>query len=70
MSLLDKLLGKKQSAHPAGTAQPERSDLPPTIKFWDSYGRIVEIPREEWRKLLPGNFKQHWNAPDDLAMRP
>ena len=49
----DKLFGRK----PAGTpptpppvpktapvaAEPVQKDLPPTIKAWDSYGRIMEV---------------------------
>lgn len=38
------------------------------MKVWDAYGRIGEIPREEWRtQVLPVNFQKHWNHPDDLA---
>lgn len=38
------------------------------MKVWDDYGRICEIPREEWRtNVLPHNFQTSWNKPDDLA---
>ena len=38
------------------------------LKVWDAYGRICEIPREEWRtKVLPLNFRKTWNKPDELA---
>jgi tetratricopeptide (TPR) repeat protein len=38
------------------------------MKVWDDYGRICEIPREEWRtKVLPHNFQSNWNQPDALA---
>ena len=38
------------------------------LKVWDAYDRVMEISREEWRKkVLPGNFRNAWNKPDDLA---
>lgn len=38
------------------------------LKAWDAYGRVCEIPREEWRtKVLPHNFRTAWNKPEDLA---
>lgn len=67
MGLFDKLLVKKQTLPPAQPVKPEKSDVPATITVWDNYGRTVEVPREEWRKMLPSNFKQYWSAPDGLA---
>jgi hypothetical protein len=38
------------------------------MKVWDSYGRIMEITREDWRtKVLPGTFQQAWKNADELA---
>lgn len=38
------------------------------IKAFDAYGREIQITREDWRKkVLPGQFKQHWNNPEMLA---
>ncbi|MGC3988943.1 MAG: tetratricopeptide repeat protein [Chthoniobacteraceae bacterium] len=41
---------------------------PATIKTFDSWGRMHEVPREEWRKnvLLP-NLRNVWTNPDSLA---
>jgi tetratricopeptide (TPR) repeat protein len=68
MGLFDKLLGKKQPspAAPALQATPA-PEVPATVRVWDSYGRLLEVPREEWRKLLPGNFQAAWTTPDKLA---
>lgn len=69
MGLFDKLFGKKESApQPAAPTQATPPNAPVMVKVWDNYGRMMEIPREEWRtKVLPGNFKQHWNNADGLA---
>ena len=69
MGFFDKLFGKRKSApQPDTSAQTDPPNAPAMIKAWDSYGRMVEIPREEWRrKVLPDNFKQHWNDADGLA---
>ena len=38
------------------------------MKVWDAYGRVGEIPREEWRtKVLPVNFQNAWNNADQLS---
>lgn len=38
------------------------------MKCWDDYGRVCEIPREDWRtKVLPINFQRTWNDADKLA---
>lgn len=48
--------------------QPSAPNKAHTIKVWDAYGRILEIPREEWRtKVMPDNFKKAWDKPDELA---
>lgn len=73
MSLFDKLLGKKQDASQPPTLTPPPASPPPPgapamLKAWDAYGRICEIPREEWRtKVLPHNFRNAWNKPEELA---
>src|SRR5436190_9306803 len=73
MSFLGKLLGKKsEAAQPPLLTPPPASPPPPgapaMLKAWDEYGRICEIPREEWRtKVLPLNFRNTWNKPDELA---
>ena len=73
MSFLSKLFGKKLDPSPAPLLTPPPVSPPPdgapaTMKVWDDYGRICEIPREEWRtKVLPHNFQTNWNKPDDLA---
>src|ERR1041385_3783482 len=73
MSFFGKLLGKKNSLQqPPALIPPPASPPPPgapqMLKAWDAYGRIVEISREDWRtKVLPGNFRNAWNKPDELA---
>jgi tetratricopeptide (TPR) repeat protein len=69
----------KVPAQPPATPPPAKSPLahfspaplpgaPARLKAWDAYGRTCEIPREEWRtKVLPANFRDAWNKPDDLA---
>jgi hypothetical protein len=64
MSLFDKIFAKKKPPAPPKADPP---NPPATIKVWDSYGRIAELPREQWRKLLPDNFKKQWNSPNELA---
>ena len=69
---LSKLFGKKAEAVASPLTPPPASppppDAPKTMKAWDAYGRIVEIPRENWRtKVLPGNFRSVWNQPEKLA---
>lgn len=74
MGFFDKLFRKKEAEPPpsptpapvpAGSSTPASSAG--TIKAWDSYGRLMEVPREEWRKILPDNFKKAWDKPDELA---
>jgi Flp pilus assembly protein TadD len=73
MSFLSKLFGKKsEPSLPPPLTPPPASPAPPgapaMLKAWDEYGRICEIPREEWRtKVLPVNFQQNWNNPEQLA---
>src|ERR1700757_4069679 len=73
MSLFGRIFGKKQgpSQPPALTpppSSPAPPDAPQMMQGWDAYGRIVQIPREEWRtKVLPLNFQRAWNNPDELA---
>ncbi len=73
MSFLSRLFGKKpDAAKPPALMPPPASSPPPgapaMMKVWDDYGRICEIPREEWRtKILPHNFQTNWNKPDALA---
>lgn len=73
MSLFGKLFGGKNSPQqpPKQTLSPPSPappDAPKKIKVWDKYGRTMEISREEWRtKILPGNFRNAWNKPDELA---
>ncbi|MGC3958426.1 MAG: hypothetical protein QM813_10945 [Verrucomicrobiota bacterium] len=82
MSFLDKLFGRSKPMPPAAAPAPFKpAQLPPKkaasvdapgapamMKVWDAYGRIGEIPREEWRtKVLPLNFRNNWNKPDELA---
>jgi tetratricopeptide (TPR) repeat protein len=56
----------------AAPGQPPPAPAPPeppaTIRVFDSYGRALQIPREEWRtKILPGRFQECWSQPDELA---
>jgi tetratricopeptide (TPR) repeat protein len=73
MSFLAKLFGRKPDAGKPPVLVPPPATPPPPgapamMKVWDDYGRICEIPREEWRtKVLPHNFQSHWNQPDALA---
>ncbi len=73
MNFLAKIFGKKGKQGNSQTAEPSSaSPLPPgaplMIKSWDEQGRVIEIPREEWRtKVLPYNFRTQWNKPDALA---
>ncbi len=73
MSFLKKLFGKSsEPAQPPLLKPPPASPPPPgapaTLKAWDAYGRICEIPREEWRtQVLPLNFQKTWNNPEQLA---
>ena len=73
MSLFGKLFGKKDdTSQPPELMPPPASPPPPgapkMMKVWDDYGRICEIPREEWRtKVLPHNFQSNWDKPDPLA---
>jgi len=78
MGFFDKLFRKKEAELPPSLSPSPSPSSPPvpartpsagsaTVKAWDSYGRLVEVPREEWRKILPGNFKKAWDNPDLLA---
>lgn len=73
MSLLGNIFGKKSAEQQAPLltpppASPAPDGAPATMKAWDAYGRICEIPREEWRtKVLPYNFQKAWYKPEDLA---
>ena len=38
------------------------------ITLFDSYGRQVQMPREQWRtEILPDNLRRIWLQPDALA---
>ncbi|HWH71371.1 MAG TPA: hypothetical protein VNT26_18495, partial [Candidatus Sulfotelmatobacter sp.] len=73
MGLLNKLFRNKLvTSQPPELIPPPHSPPPPgapaTMQVWDAYGRLAEIPREEWRtKVLPLNFRQQWDNPDGLA---
>lgn len=73
MNLFGKFFGKKPAPAKAPLLTPPPASPPPpsapkTMQVWDNYGRVGEIPREEWRtKILPANFQQTWNAADKLA---
>src|SRR5260221_14756963 len=72
MKWFRKLFGRKPESTPPSLTPPPASPPPPgapaMLKAWDAYGRICEIPREEWRtKVLPLNFRNTWNKPDELA---
>src|SRR5216110_1081554 len=73
MSLFRKIFGRKQdTSQPPALTPPPATPAPPgaaaMMKVWDAYGRIGEIPREEWRtKVLPVNFRNAWNKPEELA---
>jgi len=72
MSLFSKLFGQKPKPVAPRLKPPPASPPPPgapaMLKAWDAYGRTCEIPREAWRtQVLPVNFQNAWNKPDDLA---
>src|SRR5439155_22830559 len=73
MSFLSKLFGKKpDTAKPPALTPPPALPPPPgapaMMKVWDEYGRVGEIPRDQWRtQVLPINFQRCWNKPDELA---
>jgi tetratricopeptide (TPR) repeat protein len=73
MNFLAKIFSKKGKPSNSPTAEPSSasplpSGAPLMIKSWDEQGRVIEIPREEWRtKVLPHNFRTQWNKPDALA---
>ena len=73
MSLFGNIFSKKPTEAQAPLLTPPPASPPPPgapamLKAWDAYGRICEIPREEWRtKVLPHNFRNSWNKPEELA---
>jgi Flp pilus assembly protein TadD len=68
MSRFDRLFRKKPSSTPAPASAPEKPTAPSTVKVWDSYGRLGQIPREQWRtKVLPATFQKQWNDAAGLA---
>lgn len=73
MSFLSKLFGKKpDAAKPPALTPPPATPPPPgapaTMKCWDDYGRVCEIPREAWRtQVLPANFQRCWNDANQLG---
>jgi tetratricopeptide (TPR) repeat protein len=70
MGWLDRMFDRSDRK-PADTADgapsvPEND--PATIRVFDAYGRVLEIPREEWRTgILKDHFNKNWNDPDGLA---
>lgn len=67
MSFFGKLFGRKAGAPPPPASAPPPG-APAMMKVWDAYGRVGEIPREEWRtRILPANFRKQWNDPGPLA---
>lgn len=47
--------------------ESDRSNSKEMITVYDSYGREMQVSKNEWRtKVLPGNIKDAWNSPDDL----
>jgi len=60
VGLLSKLFGRGDDRKPS---RPQ----PDTIKVYDSYGREMEIPRDQWRlKILPDAIKSNWSNADAL----
>lgn len=66
MGFLDKLLGR--GASDSGSKdEPSKTGEEQPIRVFDSYGRELLVPREEWRtKILPANIKKHWDDADSL----
>ena len=63
MGIFDRLRSRRPEAQPP----PTRSG-PEVIRVFDSYGRELPIPREEWRtKVLPHNLAAARADPDQLA---
>src|SRR4051794_21937136 len=74
MNLFKKLFAKAEPGrHEAPALMPPPASPPPPgapamMKVWDEYGRVSEIPREQWRtQVLPINFQRCWTKPDELA---
>src|SRR6185369_884292 len=68
MSFFDRLFRRKPSSTPGPASGPEKPAAPSTVKVWDSYGRLGQIPREQWRtKVLPATFQKQWNDAAGLA---
>ncbi|MDB6034753.1 MAG: hypothetical protein JWM16_5091, partial [Verrucomicrobiales bacterium] len=77
-----KLFGRKDDSKPTAAnssaelastpapapAPPPKAPEPPKIRVWDSYGRLTEFSREDWRtKVLPLNFEAARDNPDTLV---
>jgi tetratricopeptide (TPR) repeat protein len=63
--------GTDKNSDAPGPATPaaapaQAAAAPATVKVHDAYGRLVEIPREEWRKVLRSNLQQHRDDPARL----
>lgn len=68
MTFFDRLFRRKPSRESVPAPEPEKPTGPSTVRVWDSYGRVGQIPREGWRtKVLPDTFQRQWNDAARLA---
>ncbi len=78
MGLLNWLSKRWSKGTPSQLPAPDRATLSPgpslapstgpdLIKVFDSYGREMEMTRQQWREsVLPGMLKGEWDKPDQL----
>jgi tetratricopeptide (TPR) repeat protein len=78
MSFFKKLLGldtRSKPSDPVEQRQPREkvpqpedpAQDPNLIRVFDSYGRELFIPKDEWRKnVLPDSIRSNWNRPEEL----
>ncbi|MGN6324205.1 MAG: tetratricopeptide repeat protein [Dyella sp.] len=67
--LMERLSGKAAPSPVATPAPPQLKDPRDNelIKFYDGYGREIQITRAQWRdKVLLPNLKSNWDVPDAL----
>lgn len=64
MSLFGKLFGAKKPEPPAA---PPPATAGEPIRVFDKFGREIQIPRDEWIKILGDNLKSSWDQPEALA---